>query len=173
MKSTIITILLALLIIPMGMEAKKKSKKEEVPQLLNYPSATLSEYRLHGGEVVIKGRVIANDPQIIKSMEGRISAIMRDYIVRKEKTTLFDIKADGTFSMSLYVPYPMFVLISPLTDVYACPGDTVDVTMDTTKPSREEGVILDGTGVSGEVSEQNKKDLLRFPCEREHIREGI
>ena len=94
MKKTIITILLALLIIPMGMEAKKKSKKEEVPQLLNYPSATLSEYRLHGGEVVIKGRVIANDPQIIKSMEGRISAIMRDYIVCKEKTTLFDINAD-------------------------------------------------------------------------------
>ena len=85
MKSTIITILLALLITPMGVEAKKKSKKEEVPQLLNYPSATLSEYRLHGGEVVIKGRVIANDPQIIKSMEGRISAIMRDYIVQEMK----------------------------------------------------------------------------------------
>ena len=165
-KTIILSLPLSLLLAPISMEAKKKVKKEEVPQLLSYPSATLSEYRLHGGEVVIKGRVIANDPQIIKSMEGRISAIMRDYIVRKEKTTLFDIKADGTFSMNLYVPYPMFVLISPLTDVHACPGDTVDVTMDTTKPSREEGVILDGTGVSGEVSEQNKKDLLRFPCER-------
>ena len=85
MKKSIIAFLIALLIIPIGMEAKKKVKESEVPQLLNYPSATLSEYRLHGGEVVIKGRVIANDPQIIKSMEGRISAIMRDYIVQEMK----------------------------------------------------------------------------------------
>ena len=172
---TIISAMLALLIIPMGVEAKKKSKKEEAPQLLNYPSATLSEYRLHGGEVVIKGRIIANNPQIIKSMEGRISAIMRDYIVRKEKTTLFDIKVDGTFSMNLYVPYPMFVLISPLTDVYACPGDTVDVTMDTTKPSREEGVILDGTGVSGEVSRlvnKIRKTYCDFPARDDIHKKG-
>lgn len=45
-KKTIITIFFALLIIPMGVEAKNKSKKEEIPQLLNYPSAELSEYRL-------------------------------------------------------------------------------------------------------------------------------
>ena len=50
MKKSIIAFLLALLIIPMGMEAKKKSKKEEVPQLLNYPSADWNEYRMHGGE---------------------------------------------------------------------------------------------------------------------------
>ena len=74
LKAIIISIL-ALLIIPMGVEAKKKSKKEEVPQLLNYPSAGLDEYRLHGGEVVIRGRIVANDPQVIKGMEGRISAI--------------------------------------------------------------------------------------------------
>ena len=84
-KTIILSLLLSLLLAPISMEAKKKVKKEEVPQLLNYPSATLSEYRLHGGEVVIKGRVIANDPQIIKSMEGRISAIMRDYIVQEMK----------------------------------------------------------------------------------------
>lgn len=151
-RKTVITLLLALLLMPIGIGAKKKVKNVEVPQLTNYPSAELSEYRLHGGEVFIKGRIVANDPQIIQKMEGRISAIMRDYVVDKEKTTLFDIKDDGTFSMNLYVPYPMFVLVLPLTDVYACPGDTVDVTMDTTKPTREEGIILDGTGVSGEVS---------------------
>ena len=39
MKKSIIAFLIALLIIPIGMEAKKKVKKEEVPQLLNYPSA--------------------------------------------------------------------------------------------------------------------------------------
>ena len=154
MKKTIITILLALLIIPMGMEAKKKSKKEEVPQLLNYPSATLSEYRLHGGEVVIKGRVLANDPQIIKSMEGRISAIMRDYIVRKEETIPFKVEEDGTFSLNIHVPYPMFILVYPLAGVYACPGDTVELTYDATKPMQRPGdnVTLSGKGVSAEAS---------------------
>ena len=157
-KKTIITILLSLVAMaPLGVEAKKKVKKEEVPQLVNYPSAEVSEYRLHGGEVFIRGRIVANDPQIIKNMEGRISAIMRDYIVKKEKATLFDIKVDGTFSMNLHVPYPMFVLVYPLGEVYACPGDTVDVTMDTTKPTRDEGVILDGTGVSGEVRDSSTR----------------
>ena len=55
MKQTIITILLALLIIPMGVEAKKKGKKDEVPQLISYPSAELDEYRLHGGEPDVRG----------------------------------------------------------------------------------------------------------------------
>ena len=161
-KQTIITILLALLIIPMGVEAKKKGKKDEVPQLISYPSAELDEYRLHGGEVVIRGRIVANDPQVIKGMEGRISVIVRDYIVRKEEMKLFDIKADGTFSMNLHVPYPMFVLVYPLTQVYAMPGDTIDVTMDTTKPSREEGVSVSGTGVSSEVSRVWLQTMNRY-----------
>ncbi len=168
-KQTIITILLALLIIPMGVEAKKKGKKDEVPQLISYPSAGLDEYRLHGGEVVIRGRIVANDPQVIKGMEGRISAIVRDYIVRKEEMKLFGIKADGTFSMNLHVPYPMFVLVYPLTQVYAMPGDTIDVTMNTTKPNREEGVSVSGTGVSGEVSRvwlQTMERYCQFSRER-------
>ena len=173
-KKTIITILLALVAMtPFGVEAKKKVRTVMMPQLTNYPSAELGEYRMHGGNVFIRGRIVANDQQIIKNMEGRISAIMRDYIVGKENTTLFDIKADGTFSMNMYVPYPMFVLISPLDDVYACPGDTVDVTMDTTKPTREEGVILDGTGVSGEVNRLINKistTYCDFP-ERDNIHE--
>lgn len=168
-KKTVITILLALLIIPMAVEAKKKGKKDEVPQLISYPSAELDEYRLHGGEVVIRGRIVANDPQVIKGMEGRISVIVRDYIVRKEEMKLFDIKADGTFSMNLHVPYPMFVLVYPLTPVYAMPGDTIDVTMDTTKPNREEGVSVSGTGVSGEVSRvwlQTMERYCQFSRER-------
>jgi len=43
---------------PLGMEAKKKAKTVEVPQLVNYPSAELNEYRLHGGNVVIQGRIV-------------------------------------------------------------------------------------------------------------------
>ena len=165
MKKTIITILLALLITPIGVEAKKKSKKEEIPQLLNYPSATLSEYRLHGGEVVIKGRVIANDPQIIKSMDGRISAIMRDYIVRKEETIPFKVEEDGTFSLNIHVPYPMFILVYPLAGVYACPGDTVELTYDATKPMQRPGdnVTLSGKGVSAEASK------LFFPLMHKYL----
>lgn len=53
-----------LLITPISMEAKKKEKKVEVPQLLNYPSAELSEYRLHGGNVVVQGGIVV--PEEVK-----------------------------------------------------------------------------------------------------------
>lgn len=58
-KSIIINLLLALVMAPLGIEAKKKAKTVEVPQLINYPSAELGEYRLHGGNVVIQGRIVA------------------------------------------------------------------------------------------------------------------
>ena len=154
MTRNILIALLALLCMPIGIEAKKKEKKEEVPQLLNYPSADMNQLPLHEGEVVIKGRVIAQDPL---SFNGRISAIMRNYIANTEKRKLFEIKEDGTFSLNLQVPYPMYLLVHPMEEVYACPGDTVDITIDTTKPSREEGIIIDGTGLSGEVSRLTPK----------------
>ena len=56
-KTIILSLLLSLLLAPISMEAKKKVKKEEVPQLLNYPSADWNEYRMHGGEIVIKGHM--------------------------------------------------------------------------------------------------------------------
>ena len=83
---TIIIAMIALLIIPIGMEAKKKVKKEEVPQLLNYPSADWNEYRMHGGEMVIKGHVTADDSAKLKQLSNNVRIIMRDYIVRKEET---------------------------------------------------------------------------------------
>lgn len=141
---------------------KIKLKKGKAPQLLNYPCADMNQLPLHGGEVVIKGRIISADPQVAKQFEGRISTIMRNYIVHKEKTTLFDIKEDGTFSLNLQVPYPMYLLVYPMAEVYACPGDTVDVTIDTTKPNREEGIILDGTGLSGEVSRLTRKIRKKY-----------
>ena len=36
---------------------------------------------------------------------------MRDYIVGKEKISTIEFKDDGTFSMNVYVPYPMQMLI--------------------------------------------------------------
>ena len=154
MKKSIIAFLLALLIIPIGMEAKKKVKKEEVPQLLNYPSADWNEYRMHGGEMVIKGHVTADDSAKLKQLSNNVRIIMRDYIVRKEETIPFKVEEDGTFSLNIHVPYPMFILFYPLAGVYACPGDTVELTYDATKPMQRPGdnVTLSGKGVSAEAS---------------------
>lgn len=151
---TIIIAMLALLIIPIGMEAKKKVKKEEVPQLLNYPSADWNEYRLHGGEIVIKGHVTADDSAKLKQLSNNVRIIMRDYIVRKEETIPFKVEEDRTFSLNIHVPYPMFILVYPLAGVYACPGDTVELTYDATKPMQRPGdnVTLSGKGVSAEAS---------------------
>ena len=151
---TIIIAMLALLIIPIGMEAKKKVKKEEVPQLLNYPSADWNEYRMHGGEMVIKGHVTADDSAKLKQLSNNVRIIMRDYIVRKEETIPFKVEEDGTFSLNIHVPYPMFILVYPLAGVYACPGDTVELTYDATKPMQRPGdnVTLSGKGVSAEAS---------------------
>ena len=159
-KKTIITILIAVVMAPLGLEAKKKAKTVEVPQLINYPSAVLSEYRLHGGNVVIQGGFVVPEEakgekvpkEVLDDINGRFTVIMRDYIVNKEKTSVIEFKNDGTFSMNVYVPYPMQILVYPLGTAYACPGDTIKVSIDPTKRTKEEGVKLDGTGLSGEVT---------------------
>ncbi|MBQ6210719.1 MAG: redoxin domain-containing protein [Prevotella sp.] len=175
----IFTMLLAMLLAPLGMEAKKVKKEQEVPQLLNYPSAEVSEYRLHGGNVVFKGRIAgvpggeAIPKEFLEKMNGAVRVIMRDYIVNKEKTSVIEFKPDGTFSMNVYVPYPMFVLVHPLSTMYACPGDTLEMTIDPTKPSREEAITWDGTGLSGEVTklhEKIRKAYCDFPA-RDNIHE--
>ena len=155
-KNIIFALVLAMLFAPLDMEAKtkKKEKKEEVPQLMNYPSADWGEYRMHGGEVVIKGNVIVDDPAKLKQLNNNVDVIMRDYIVRKEEIIPIKFEEDGTFSLNLHVPYPMFVLVYPMAGVYACPGDTVELTFDATKPMQKMGdnVTLSGNGVSAEAS---------------------
>lgn len=126
-KKTVITVLLALVMAPLGMEAKKKAKTVEVPQLVNYPSAELNEYRLHGGNVVIQGGFVVPEEakgekvpkNVLDDINGRFTVIMRDYIVGKEKTSVIEFKDDGTFSMNVYVPYPMQFLVYPLGTAYA------------------------------------------------------
>ena len=162
MKKTILTIIFVLLLAPLSIEAKskKKVKESEVPQMMNYPSAELSEYRLHGGNVVVQGHFVIPEeakgekvPQeVLDQINGRFTVIMRDYIVRKEKTSVIEFTPDGTFSMNVYVPYPMQLLIYPLRTVYGCPGDTITVAIDLTKKTKEEAVTFDGTGLSGEVT---------------------
>ena len=154
MKRTIITFVLVILILPFSMEAKKKEKKEDVPQLMNYPSAEWDEYRLHGGEVVIRGNVIVDDPAKLKNLNNEADVNIGDYIVRKKQTIPIKFEDDGTFSLTIHVPYPMFVLVYPMAGVYACPGDTVELTFDATKPMQKPGdnVTLSGKGVSAETS---------------------
>ena len=160
MKKTILTILLAMLIAPIGMQAAKKAKKVEVPQLQNYPSAELSEFRLHGGNVVVQGHFVVPEeakgekvPQeVLDQINGRFTVIMRDYIVSKERTSVIEFTPDGTFSLNVYVPYPMFVLVYPMGTAYACPGDTITITIDPTKRKREESITFGGTGLSGELT---------------------
>ncbi len=159
-KKLLSIILMAVLFAPVSLEAKKKEKKAEVPLLQNYPSATLSEYRLHGGNVVVQGHIVVPEevksekmPQeLLNQLNGRFTVIMSDYIVRKEKTSVIEFKNDGTFSMNVYVPYPMQLLVYPMGTVYGCPGDTITVSIDPTKKTKEEGVKFDGTGLSGEVT---------------------
>ena len=160
MKKLLSAIILAMLIAPIGMQAKKKDKKVEVPQLQNYPSAELNEFRLHGGNVVVQGHFVVPEeakgekvPQeVLDQINGRFTVIMRDYIVDKEKTSVIEFTPDGTFSMNVYVPYPMQLLIYPMRTVYGCPGDTITVSIDPTKKTKEEGVKFVGTGLSGEVT---------------------
>lgn len=109
MKKLLLIILMAVLFAPVSLEAKKKEKKAEVPQLINYPSAELSEFRLHGGNVVVQGHFVVPEeakgekmPQeVLDQINGRFTVIMRDYIVRKEKTCVIEFKNDGTFSMNV------------------------------------------------------------------------
>lgn len=107
--------------------------------------------------------------EILDQLNGRFSVIMRDYIVGKEKTSVIEFKPDGTFSMNVYVPYPMFVLVYPLGTVYACPGDTLEMTMNPIAKTREEAIAWDGTGLSGEVTklyEKIRTAYCDFPQEK-------
>ena len=128
----------------------ERMRKGEVPQLLNYPSADMNQLPLHGGEFVIKGRVMGEDP---KQYEGLYEVIVNNYIAtQNDKSVLININDDGTFLLNLQIPYPMQLLIDPLPDgSFACPGDTMTIIIDPTKP-REEGVTYDATGLSGEVT---------------------
>ena len=174
-KKIIFTLVLAILLTPLSMEAKdkKKEKKEEVPRLLNYPSADWSEYRMHGGELVIKGNVIADDPAQLKQLNNNVNVIIRDYIVRKEQTLPIKFEEDGTLALNIHVPYPMFVLVYPLAQVYACPGDTVELTFDATKPMQKPGdnVTLSGNGVSAEASKLFFPIMYKYlmPLQEPHV----
>ena len=142
------------LVIGGGEEGKKKV---EILLLTNYPSADMNTLPLHGGDVLIRGRIVAPDSTDFMQYDGQILAFLSDYIKDADSELLFDVKEDGTFSLNLHVPYPMFIYVEPFETIYACPGDTVDLTVYSTKANSYEKVLVDGTGLSGEVSRLAQK----------------
>ncbi len=72
----IITILsiLVMLCCPLQSDAKKKSNKTVVPQMQNYPSATIGEYRMHGGDVLMRVKVLM--PEELKRLQRKVERII-------------------------------------------------------------------------------------------------
>lgn len=173
----IITILsiIAMLCCPLHSDAKKKEKKAVVPQMQNYPSAKIGEYRMHGGDVVMRVKVLmpeelenASDEerkeavkQLAQMLNSRaITAYLRNYLVNRETVYALTFNDDCSVDRKLDVPYPMFVYVKPFGDIYMCPGDTVDITVNFRAKSREDAFVFDGTGLSGEVN-RTMRDIDR------------
>ena len=171
----IITILsiLVMLCCPLHSDAKKKSKKTVVPQMQNYPSATIGEYRMHGGDVLMRVKVLMPEEfkkaseeeqkialkQLAQRLNtGAITAYLRNYLINRETVHAMNFNDDCTIEKKFNVPYPMFVYVKPFDNVYMSPGDTVDIIINIEAKSKEEGIIIDGTGLSGEVN-RTMKDI--------------
>lgn len=165
MKFITILSILAVLCCPVHIDAKQKGVV--VPQMRNYPCSTIGEYRMHPGEGVL--RVKLQMPEALKTAsqdEQReffkqlspklntkgITVFMRNYLVDMESIHALTFSDDCTINKKLNVPYPMFVYVAPFGDIYMCPGDTVDVTLNIEAKSKEETFIIDGSGLSGEVN---------------------
>lgn len=164
--------LMAFFFCPLSMEAKKKVKEPVIPQMQNYPSATIGEYRLHGGEVVFRSHVILPEEvrdlteeerkeglkQLSQMLNGKGSTVyLRNYLVNQESVRAVTFDENCAFDMKLHVPYPMFVYVAPFGDIYMCPDDTVCVNIDLGAKTREEAFVFDGTGLSGEVNRLMRK----------------
>lgn len=142
-------------------------KMEEIPQMKNYPSANVGEYRLRGGEVVLKTNLLLPDEVSTMSEAEKkeflkqgaqllnnngVTAYIRNYLVDLETVRALTFDDDCNIDAKLDVPYPMFVYVAPFGNIYMCPGDTAYVNIDLKAKSRDEAFKIDGTGVSGEVN---------------------
>lgn len=113
-----------------------------IPQMQNYPSATIGEYRLHGGEVVFQNHIILPEnvkdlslgekEEAIKQLSQMLNregstVYLRNYLVNQESVRAVIFNEDCAFDIKLNVPYTMFVYVAPFGDIYMCPCDTVYV----------------------------------------------
>lgn len=159
--------ILAMLCCPLHSDAKKKGKKAVVPQMQNYPSAKIGEYRMHGGEVVMRTKVLMPEEfkmapeeeqkEAIRQMSQKLNTksttvYLRNYLINRETVHALTFNDDCSIDKKFSVPYPMFVYVRPFGTIYMCPGDTVDITINLGAKSRKEAFSFDGTGLSGEVN---------------------
>lgn len=166
--------IIALICCPLHSDAKKTDKKTVVPQMLNYPSASIGEYRMHGGDVLMRVNVsfpeaLDSVPQdvrkpLLKRFSEKLNtnpptAFLRNYLLNRETVHSLIFNDDCTIEKNFDIPYPMFVFVRPLGLIYMSPGDTVDISINVkvkTK-SRDEAFVVDGTGLSGEVNRLMKE----------------
>ena len=165
----------------MGMVAKKKVTKPEIPQLQNFPSSTLSEYRLHAGEAVFRGKLINFPKEVMDASEEEkkeafkmladklnsegITMYIRDAVLNTEKVRAITFNDDCTFDMKIQLPHPMFVYLAPIRNIFMCPGDTIDFVINLTAKNKEGTRIIQATGLSGEVNrivEEVDKKYTKF-----------
>ena len=167
-KKYILTLAITMLLVPISMDAKKRVNKEQaIPQLINYPSAELSELRLHGGNFVFKGHIegLGDDKipkEYLEKMNGASRVQLGDYIAGTEKIIPIEFTPEGTFQLDIKLPYPMFLYIHPLTTIYACPGDTLDMAINGMAKTRDEAFSYAGTGLSGEVTPLRQKISSKY-----------
>ena len=145
------------------------SKEPMVPQMQNYPSATIGEYRLRGGNVVLRSNLInipeedeGRKKEALKKMSQMfnsrgITAYLRNYITNTQSVRALTFDEECRLNITFDIPYPMFVYLSQIGEIYMCPGDTAYVNIDVTAKSREELFKFDGTGLSGEVNRLMQK----------------
>lgn len=137
----------------------KKGTKKPVPKLTNFPSCKIDDYRLHGGDFVVRGTVIASvtgdTKAAIKQYEGKLQVYTEDYITNQDQVFNLKINEDGTIAQNIHIPYPMTVRIEPIDSKFICPGDTVDFTIDVDKSRNN--IHIKTTGLSSEVNNYFKK----------------
>lgn len=88
----ILTCLVALFFTFTDLAAKKKENKiSTVPQMLNYPSAKIDDYRLHGGNVVLRCNLMDDIIQILPLDEIRDTLnMMSDALKKRDADKIID-----------------------------------------------------------------------------------
>ncbi|MBO4397337.1 MAG: hypothetical protein J5805_02250, partial [Bacteroidaceae bacterium] len=70
---------------------KKENKNNTVPQMLNYPSAKIDDYRLHGGNVVLRCNLMDDIIQILPLDEIRDTLnMMSDALKKRDADKIID-----------------------------------------------------------------------------------
>lgn len=67
----------AILLCPINIEAKKKAKKALVPQMINFPSTNINDFRISEGDVVLRGSI--SIPTVDNELKEEIAAGLKNF----------------------------------------------------------------------------------------------